>query len=63
MVVFENVPARVCQQCGEKFFDAEVHKEMESMAQSKGKPSARISVDVVNFKDAIDSYIDSTETL
>lgn len=33
------------------------------MAQSKGKPSARISVDVVNFKDAIDSYIDSTETL
>ena len=53
LVIFENVPAKVCQQCGEKFFNAEVYKEMERMAQSEGKPLARITVNIVNFKERL----------
>ena len=49
LVISEGVPARVCQQCGEKFFGAEVYKEMESMVQREATPLARITVDVINF--------------
>ncbi len=49
LVIFEDVPARVCQQCGEKFFRSEVYEEMESMVQREEKPLARITVDVINF--------------
>ena len=30
LYVFENVPAGVCQQCGEKYFTAKVAKDMEA---------------------------------
>jgi YgiT-type zinc finger domain-containing protein len=29
LFIFEDVPARVCRQCGEKYFDAKVVKAME----------------------------------
>jgi len=53
LVIFQNVPAEVCQQCGEKFFSAEVYKEMESMVQKEEKPFARVTVDVINFKEKL----------
>ena len=30
LYVFENVPAGVCQQCGEQYFTAQVAKKLES---------------------------------
>ncbi|MBT9159957.1 MAG: type II toxin-antitoxin system MqsA family antitoxin [Dehalococcoidia bacterium] len=53
LVIFENVPARVCHQCGEKFFSAEVYKEMESGVQKEEKPYARVTVDVINFTELL----------
>lgn len=53
LVIFEDVPARVCQQCGEKFFGAEVYKEMESMVQRGEKPFTRTTVDVINFRERL----------
>ena len=48
--VIEDVPAGVCQQCGEKCFQAAVYKAMEKLAASRVKPAARVTVDVVHFK-------------
>ena len=51
--VIENVPAGVCQQCGEKYFEAAVYKAMEKLAVSRAKPIARLTVDVVQFQKAV----------
>ena len=50
--VIEDVPAGVCQQCGEKYFEAAVYKAMEELAASQTKPIARLTVDVVQFQRA-----------
>jgi YgiT-type zinc finger domain-containing protein len=51
--VIENVPAGVCQQCGEKYFHSAIYKTMEKLAASRAKPAARLTVDVVRFKKAV----------
>ena len=51
--VIENVPAGVCQQCGEKYFQSAVYKAMEKLAASRAKPAAHLTVDVVRFKKAV----------
>ena len=51
--VIENVPAGLCQQCGEKYFESVVYKAMEKLAASKAKPASRLTVDVLRFKMAI----------
>ncbi len=38
--VIEDVPAGVCQQCGEKHFGSGVYKAMEKIAASRVKPKA-----------------------
>ena len=53
LVIFEAVPAKVCQQCGERFFEAAVYKEMERVAQVEVKPSKSIVVNIVNFRETI----------
>jgi len=51
--VLQDVPARVCQQCGEKYFHSTVYKAMEKLVAGRVKPSSRLSVDVVHFKKAV----------
>jgi YgiT-type zinc finger domain-containing protein len=51
--VIENVPAGVCQQCGEKYFNSAIYKAMEKLASSRVKPSSRLTVDVLRFKEAV----------
>jgi YgiT-type zinc finger domain-containing protein len=49
--VIDDVPAGVCQQCGEKYFQAAVYKTMEKLAASRAKPAARVTVEVMHFKE------------
>ena len=49
--VIKKVPAGVCQQCGEQYFQATVYKAMEKLAASRAKPVARLTVDVMQFKE------------
>ena len=49
LIVIEDVPAMVCRQCGEKYFDAEVYKEMERLAKGRIKPLKRLTIDVIKF--------------
>jgi YgiT-type zinc finger domain-containing protein len=44
IALIENVPAGVCQICGEQYLKAEIVKEMERLAQSREKPKKIIEV-------------------
>ena len=46
IAVFKNVPAGVCQVCGEQYYKAEIVKEMERSTKSKGKVKEFIHVPV-----------------
>jgi len=50
LMAIDRVPAMVCRQCGEKYFDAEVYKEMEKLAKGRTKPFKRLTIDVIKFK-------------
>lgn len=52
LIVIKNVPAEVCSQCGERYFDAEVSRQMEAIVLSKKKPSLSITVPVCEFAGA-----------
>ena len=47
--VFENVPARVCQNCGERYFAAEVVQTMERLMTAPEAQRRTISVPVIAF--------------
>lgn len=49
LYIFENVPAGVCGQCGEKYLTAEVSKEIEHKILTKQKWDKTISVPVESF--------------
>jgi len=50
--VIRGVPAGVCRQCGERYFEAAVYKEMEKLGASRKKPEGRLEVDVLQFRAA-----------
>lgn len=53
LVVIEDVPAGVCEQCGEKYFTAKVSKKMEKLALAKIKAKRSLKVPVMEFKQAV----------
>jgi len=57
LVIFENVPARVCGQCGEKFFSAEVYKQMEDMVRRGERPLTHVTVDVIDFRESPKAFL------
>ena len=46
LVVIRNVPAGVCQVCGEQYFKSEVVKAMEQVAHSPGEPQQVLQIPV-----------------
>ena len=53
LYIFRNVPAGVCQQCGEKYLTAKVAKEIEQRIQTKEKWEKTISVPVERFSEEV----------
>jgi len=52
LVLFENVPSLVCQQCGEKYFSGETSKRMKDMAKKAAKKEIKareICVPVLSY--------------
>ena len=49
LFVFEDVPARVCRQCGEKYFDSLVVKAMERAVLGHLKPKRVLQVPVFSY--------------
>lgn len=50
LVVIKDVPAGVCQQCGEKYLSSDVYKELERMAKHKSHRMGRMTIDILNFE-------------
>jgi YgiT-type zinc finger domain-containing protein len=50
ITVIKNVPAGVCEVCGEKYFKAAVVKAMEKTARSRSKPKEVLQVPVRELK-------------
>jgi YgiT-type zinc finger domain-containing protein len=53
LYIFQNVPAGVCQQCGEKYLTAGVAKKIEHSIKKKEKWDKTINVPVEVFTEAI----------
>ncbi|AGL00735.1 type II toxin-antitoxin system MqsA family antitoxin [Desulfoscipio gibsoniae] len=49
LALVENVPAWVCENCGEQYFDAEVVKELDKMKDKQLKAKRFIQVPVYGF--------------
>jgi YgiT-type zinc finger domain-containing protein len=49
LAVLEDVPAGVCQNCGEEYYRAEVVQAMEELAKSKKKSKAKIIVPIYSL--------------
>ena len=50
LVVIEEVPARVCDRCGIRYYDAEAVRGMEEILKRRGKMKRTIKVPVTTFE-------------
>ena len=51
LVVFEDVPAGVCENCGEEYFSADIQKQMLAIMEKPAKK--KIQVPLYQFSDAL----------
>lgn len=52
-IMIENVPAKVCPQCGEKLFSPEVVERLQMTIWNNGKPEKTIKTPIFNYKKAV----------
>ena len=52
LVVIKEVPAGVCQQCGEKYLTSNVYKDLEHLAQSKSHLMGKMTIDILAFEES-----------
>ena len=48
--IFEEVPAKVCQRCGERYFSAPVVKEMDRLMQQSEPSATTVQVPIIPLK-------------
>ena len=51
IIIIKSVPARVCTQCDEKFFDDEVAKKLEEMVNKLKELDTEVII--VNYKEKV----------
>jgi YgiT-type zinc finger domain-containing protein len=49
LVIIENVPARVCRRCGERYYDAVTVERLEAIAQHRKTGEKTVTVPVRDF--------------
>lgn len=50
--IFERVPARVCQKCGERYFSAQSVSAMQSEMTKTKQPTNLVSVPIIELQPA-----------
>jgi HTH-type transcriptional regulator / antitoxin MqsA len=50
LIVIEDVPAKVCENCGEKYFSAKVSKQIDVLLESTGEVKRKLEVPVFSLK-------------
>ncbi|OGV97271.1 MAG: hypothetical protein A2Z59_11940 [Nitrospinae bacterium RIFCSPLOWO2_02_39_17] len=53
LYIFQDVPAGVCQQCGEKYLTATVAKKIEHKIQTKEKWDKTVNIPVDVFTESV----------
>lgn len=48
LTIIENVPAKVCNECGERYYAAKVVRQMEQLAK-EGRKEKELQVPVVSW--------------
>jgi YgiT-type zinc finger domain-containing protein len=48
--IFERVPAQVCPRCGERYFSAQVVRDMDRLMQKPKRSATVLPVPVMTFK-------------
>ena len=48
LTIIENVPAKVCNECGERYYTAKVVRQMEQLAK-EGRKEKELQVPVVSW--------------
>ncbi|MCR4436474.1 MAG: type II toxin-antitoxin system MqsA family antitoxin [Clostridiales bacterium] len=51
IIIVKNVPANVCKQCGEAFFDHDIVKKLEAIVEQAKQSKAEITV--INYYDNV----------
>ena len=49
IAIIDNVPAGVCEQCGERYYTAAVSKEVETLLKQRVKFDAQIQIPFTDF--------------
>lgn len=50
LLLIENVPAEVCEQCGEKTYSPEITDEIIKFARQQFKPARTVEVPVFDYQ-------------
>lgn len=50
LYVFKNVPAKVCEQCGEKYFSSKIYGIIDKLLKENSKPDETMIVPVLSLK-------------
>lgn len=50
IIYVDNVPVRICGKCGEVYFEAEVYKRLERIAENKRQIKAKISFPLADYR-------------
>ncbi len=48
-IIVENVPAKVCHQCGEKLFAPDIVEKMQNIVWSKQRPRKKVNTPVFSL--------------
>ncbi len=50
LAVIKNVPAGVCDQCGEKYLTSDVYKALERLVKNKSHLMGKMTVDILAYE-------------
>jgi len=50
LVVMDNVPAYVCNQCGHRYFDGEVVEEMDRVSRRRSQLKRKVTLPQFTFR-------------
>ncbi len=51
--IFERVPARVCQRCGERYFSARIAREMDRLMRNGRQRTSIVQVPVIALQPVV----------
>ena len=52
IIYVDNVPVRLCRRCGEVYFDANVYKQLERIAEGRKLIRSKISFPLADYRKA-----------